>query len=96
MAAFAVRANSALADAALMRKKKKNSVRRRGDQVMPVVTAMESDGYECINESSVASWKTEKSGRKSEEVNWRAFRRGEGAVQRPFRPKLSSIEEVYE
>ncbi|PKU87588.1 uncharacterized protein LOC110092549 [Dendrobium catenatum] len=97
MAALAVSANSALADAALMRKKKSNSRRRRkGVQVLPVVTALDSDGYESFNEISVGNWKTEKGWRKSDEVKQRALRGGESAVKRHFRPSLDSIEEVYE
>ncbi|KAI0501612.1 hypothetical protein KFK09_016559 [Dendrobium nobile] len=94
MAALAVSANSALSDAALMRKKKRNSWRRRkGVQVLPVVTALDSDGYESFNEISVGNWKTEKG---SDEVKQRALRGGESAVKRHFRPSLDSIEEVYE
>lgn len=99
MAAMAVSAKSAFADAALMGKKKSvmRRMRRKGVQVMPVMTGMESDGYESFNESSVGSWKThERNGRNSDEVNQRGLRRRESAVKKPFRPTLSTIEEIHE
>ncbi|XP_020576026.1 uncharacterized protein LOC110021748 [Phalaenopsis equestris] len=94
MAALAASASSAIASAGLRSKKSGGDGRRRGKkggvQVMPIIAAMESEGYERFNENRVGSWRTERGG----EVKQRDLGRGKSGIKGTFMPRLSSIEEV--